>query len=362
MGSLMEANFVRPDSDRWKEVLATVRHDVYHLPDYVEIQAQQEQGTPVAFIAKEEDSTFLLPLILRPVATQRGDIPADLFDAVSHYGYSGPIINHSLTGVDQSFMRRALNSLLILSERHGIASCFVRLHPILTTHLDALAEVGTVIRHGETVTIDLTLPAEELWRQTRSGHRSEINRARRAGHVAEMVDGDDAFEAFEAIYQETMERLGASDYYRFDRMYFQELRDRLCNLLHLGVVRIDGDIAAAALFTEIHGIVQYHLSGVRGEYLRHQPTKLLLDYARSWAKSRGNRVLHLGGGLGGRADSLFAFKAGFSHGRAPFHTWRIITDQEAYSRLTADWERQHGVEADDMQGFFPAYRKPAAGD
>jgi hypothetical protein len=63
----------------------------------------------------------------------------------------------------------------------GIVTVFVRLHPLLDTPLDILARFGTVIRHGETVSMDLTVSVEEMWRQTRSDHRNHINRARRGG-------------------------------------------------------------------------------------------------------------------------------------------------------------------------------------
>jgi hypothetical protein len=80
---------------------------------------------------------------------------------------------------------------------------------------------------------------------------------------------------------------------------------------------------------------------------------------RRWAKAGGYASLHLGGGVGGRADSLFHFKAGFGAGRTPFHTWRIVCDPAVYDALCAPVapaqdSRQRIV--DDGTGFFPAYR------
>ena len=51
-------------------------------------------------------------------------------------------------------------------------------------------------------------------------------------------------------------------------------------------------------------------------------------------KARGNRVMHLGGGLGGAHDSLFDFKAGFSKDRQPFRTWRVVVDPVRYAELS----------------------------
>src|SRR5208283_397023 len=158
-------------------------------------------------------------------------------------------------------------------------------------------------------------------------------------------------------YLESMKRVEADNYYNFPLEYFTELSDVLGDRLHLCVVEIDGQLASGALFVESCGTVQYHLSGTMDAFLELHPLKTILNFVRYWAKDRGNRVLHLGGGLGGRKDALFDFKAGFSKIRHPFKTWRIIADQDRYQRLTANWRASSRVEADVPEGFFPAYRR-----
>src|SRR4029079_8843135 len=84
--------------------------------------------------------------------------------------------------------------------------------------------------------------------------------------------------------------------------------------------------------------------------------KLLYDEVRRWTKSRGNTIFHVGGGVGGAKDSLFSYKAGFSAGRHPFHTWRVVTDRASYESLL----RHKGVTPDPalISGHFPPYRVP----
>jgi hypothetical protein len=103
---------------------------------------------------------------------------------------------------------------------------------------------------------------------------------------------------FQAAYRETMTRVAAADYYFFSDQYFTELRAALGERLHLFVVERGGRVAAAALFTQSSGIVQYHLSATRDEFLSVSPMKLLLHFARTWFKERGCTVMHLGGGVG----------------------------------------------------------------
>jgi hypothetical protein len=87
---------------------------------------------------------------------------------------------------------------------------------------------------------------------------------------------------------------------------------------------------------------------------------VMLDDARMWARRRGDRVLHLGGGRGGREDSLLAFKGRFSPRRHTFHTGRWVLDPPSYAELVERRTRlaaARGLEADDP-GWFPAYRAP----
>jgi Acetyltransferase (GNAT) domain len=359
----MRIDLVAPNGPRWLELLAAVRHDVYHLPRYVALCAQQERGTPYLFAAEEGARRFLVPLIVRPIASAIADADSEYFDATCPYGYPGPLLDPGLGGDANPFLERAIDAFIAVLHERRIVSAFLRLHPLFTLSPQPLQRAGKVIHHGDTVSVDLSLSYEEWWRQTRHNHRRDINRAVREGLVARM-DGDwEALDAFVEIYHETMRRLNAADFYYFPRGYFLELREALGGRLHLCIVEIGREVAAAGLFTEACGIVEYHLGATRERFMGHRPAKTMFHFARQWAKARGDRVLHLGGGVGGARDSLFDFKAGFSSVRHPFYTWRVVTDAPVYRALVDRWEDSHGVEANGSDGFFPAYRmvvKPSA--
>jgi len=239
----------------------------------------------------------------------------------------------------------------------GVVSAFVRLHPLLNPVPPT--GIGTLVRHGETVSIDLTLPTEELWAQTRLNHRRDITRAVRLGYVARMDEDWRHLESFKHLYRATMLSRSAAPFYFFEDAYFDGLRDALGENLHLCVVEKDGVIAAAGLFVETNGIVEYHLSGTGDAFRMVQPTKLMMHFVRGWAKDRGNQVLYLGGGVGGDCDSLLQFKIGFSPLRHPFATLRMVTDEREYGRLVAARDPQ--LDPDARSGFFPLYRPPSVG-
>ena len=343
----MKAELLGVDASSWASFLGDNRHDFYHLPEYVALCAEQEGGKPTALLASEGGRAMLLPLILRP-------IPGGATDATSPYGYPGPLVSEN-GGAD--FVRKALIGCADLMRANGATSLFVRNHPLLGPPLPD--GVGTVIEGGDTVSVDLTQPSEELWRQTMSGHRSQINRAIRSGRVARFDTDWTAFDDFKDLYRRTMQRVSADSYYFFDDGYFERLRTALGDRLRLCVVIADDTVAAAALFVETCGIVQFHLAGSDPAFASEGLTKLMLHHARSWAKERGDVVLHLGGGLGGSNDSLLRFKAGFSSLRHRYQTLRVVLDQVEYDRLVRRRSEDGALAL--RPGFFPAYRAPDIG-
>lgn len=339
----LTATLLNVDAPEWEAVLRTARHDFYHRPAYVSMCAIQEGGQARALYVTGNGKAMLLPLLIR-------GIPGGGFDATSPYGYPGPI---GIGTDDPIFLRVALAAGVQVLRETEVVSAFVRLHPLLNPY--ALEGVGTFVRHGEVVTIDLTLPAEEHWAQTRLNHRRDIIRARRLGYVASMDEDWKHMESFKRLYRETMARRSATQYYFFDDAYFRRLRDALGDNLQLCVVEKDGVLAAAGLFVETSGLVQYHLSGTDEASRMVQPTKLMMHFVQGWAKARGNRVMHLGGGVGGDNDSLLQFKAGFSPLRHAFATLRIVVEETKYSALVAAHDPL--LDPGDRSGFFPLYRQ-----
>jgi hypothetical protein len=341
----MHTDFVSPSDSRWNEALCALGHDTYDLPEYVAVCARYEESAPFAFYAREGDQFALIPLLQRPLPSSLG-APPSWSDATSPYGYSSALFTG---GAEWSF--RVVNAFVEACAGHQIISVFVRLHPLLPS-VPALGSAGKRVWHGETVYVDLTVPEGEMRRQMRNNYRREIRRLHFRDFKV-VVDDWSLYDRFIQIYWETMWRLDADPYYFFSNDYFQDLRQALGSHLHLfSVLSPDCSVAAAGLFTETEGIVEFHLSSTAQEYRHLAPAKLMLDCAINWAKAAGNRVLHLGGGVGSRKDSLFQFKAGFSNLRSDFETWQVICDQKRYDELT----EHAGLCSALIHRFFPAYR------
>jgi Acetyltransferase (GNAT) domain len=339
-----EARLLAPQAPEWADALRRVDHDTYHLPEYVVLDARLSGDEPAAFWYREGTHVLLLPLNLRRVPD------SEHLDAISPYGYPGPVSDAD--PADRGFWRRASRSMVDTLAARGVVTAFVRLHPLLPAPLDVLDETGVTVRHGETVSVDLSLSVEEMWHQTRSDHRNHINRARRAG-VTVVFDEWDRLDEWVAVYHANMRRLGASDYYLVPAGHIADLRDALGGKLHLATALFDGEVVGGNTFFEYRGFVQGYLASTRREN-NHYADKLLYDEVRRWTRQRGDAVFHVGGGVGGGKDSLFAYKSGFSAGRHPFHTWRVVSEPTGYAELL----RRKDLSPDpaQMSGHFPPYR------
>lgn len=355
----MRAGLIGVESTEWEETLARVSHDVYHLPRYVELAARMESGEPLAYFAGDGVHKMLMPLMIREVPSWSAGNGRTLYDASSPYGYPGLLVTGREEPGTEAFVSEALAELLpTLAEAH-VVSLFVRLHPLLWQPLESLAAEGTLVHHGETVGVDLRLSADEILMGIKKKHRRFVRKVEELEHRVHITDSIERIDDFLAVYYENMDRVQASDYYYFPREYFLDLFTSLPAKVHLALLEIGGRVACVDLLTEVDGIIECHLGATRTEFLSGSPSIPLTYYECLWAKERGDRLLHLGGGVGGREDSLFAFKAGFSQLRFPFHTWRRVVDQRTYQELAAAWGAELGREPDPLDGYFPAYRKPS---
>ena len=340
----------------WSEILSQIPHDVYHLPEYVSLDAQRTQTIPKAFLCQDKDKIFFAPYLLRSCSDIRHSLEMEVYDVMSPYGYPGILMNEAALNCP-NFPTTALEKFCQALQQRGVCSAFLRLHPILGEKLAHVFKPGSLQENGQTVSIDLTLDENKIWAKTRKGHQSTINKCMRLGLTAKTVPVAEYMDEFITIYEETMNRVQAKEDYYFSREYFEGLL-KLEDKLHLGVVEFDNEIVCGSLFFESCGIVQAHLGGTKTEFLKKSPFNLLLHHMRLWAKARGNKYLHIGGGVGGKKDNLYTFKSGFSKQRHEFFTLRSIVDKHLYNDLLKFRAKSIDKSIEELQQscFFPAYR------
>lgn len=345
-------------SPLWRETLQKLRHDTYHLPEYVAIEAKRNQTIGEALLVSRKDKIFFVPYLLRSCnhLASFSEQVEETFDVLSPYGFPGILLSDSARK-DPEFVRQAFREFQQGLKSRGVCSAFLRLHPILSDKFPELFPPHTLTDNGETVSVDLSLDEAQIWTHTRKGHKSTINKCKRLGLVGNTVNLADYMDEFLAIYYETMDRVEAKDVYYFERDYFNDLLE-LGDAVHLVTVESDNQIVCASVFFERCGIVQAHLGGTKTEFLWQSPFSLVFHHARLWAKSRGNEFMHIGGGVGGGKDKLSTFKTGFSRQRHQFFTMRLVIDEAKYNHLVSLKAAAKNIAPTLLResNFFPAYR------
>ena len=356
----MEHRLLTADEPEWPAILGRLAHDFYHRPEYCRLDAETQQAETSAFWAGEGDRELFIPYLLRQCDSLfPGEAAAaHTSDVISPYGYPGLLLSDAARQ-SPDFAQRAMQCLSETLRDRGVCSAFFRMNPFFSTGLPELFPEGYFTAPCDTVAMDLALDEAAIWKNIRDGHQWTIRKCKRLGFEARMVPLHEHIDAFMEVYRETMDRVHARDSYYFDREYFRKLAE-LREQVHCCFVELGGELAAACVFFECGGLFQAHLGGTKSSYLSKSPFHLALFHAAEWAKTRGNRYLHLGGGVGGSDDRLLAFKRGFSTLTVPFFTLRLVTDPEKYRALTAlsasaaDLPLETRLQSD----YFPAYRTP----
>lgn len=357
----MNFSWLNETSTEWLRTLTKVTHDFYHLPEYVNIEALRMGGVARAALIQDGEFFLFVPFVI--LGLRIGSLPLKGLehtkDAVSPYGYPAPLfLAPEHPDEREEFLRAALKRLKIEMCARNIVSAFIRFHPLLQAPCAAFESEGSVVYHGETVWIDLKQSEAELWSQIRPTYRNLIRRMEKAGLKAKIDSDWQKLPAFQTLYEQTMDSVNADGHYYFGADYFRRLAETLEGHISLCVVENGSEIAAAGLFSECCGIVQYHLSGSSPFVKWKDATKQMLHFMTISAKVRSNTQFHLGGGFGSQSDSLFFFKSGFSKLRASYHTYRAIFIPDVYQAAQDAWRQLSKETPDAITEFFPSYRKP----
>ncbi|MBN3960620.1 FemAB family protein [Nostoc sp. NMS8] len=349
------------DNDLWWKVLAKIPHDIYHLPGYFELEAKRSKGFPEAILIQQGDNLLFAPYILRNCndIIPNTSFETDIFDIISPYGYSGILISDAVTHAPEFVAFAMAEMQQILKSKH-VCSAFFRLHPFINHKLPELFKENIFQVHGQTISVDLSLTDAQIWNQTKADRRNKINKCKRFGLTSRVINFNNYYiEEFIKIYEETMQRVGAlKTYFEFDYDYCIQLNKKLGNSLYLCIVEFEDTIASMGLYSEYCGIVQALFGGTKTEFVKLSPSSLEIDYIRFWARERGNKILHLGGGLGSQKNSIYNFKASFSKQSHSFLTMQWIISQQSYFHLVDKKARFLNVEPQHLLdlNFFPAYR------
>lgn len=374
--------FITIDLSQWQPFLAGRFYDLYHLPEYCALDAETIGGEALSWTVTINNRSHLIPLIRRPVNCYNmpgNDRP--LYDLISPYGYPGMLSTDKLTAVEACHVFSLFHEEAAAA---GYISSFIRLNPLQNNWLLPGNDFMQQLCHGDTLSIDLKIPAHDLLSGQRGiygqpvysfsqNHRRNLVRLHREGYSV-VVNATEYLPQFAKAYTATMIRHQAYHRYYFNEDYFNRLYRLAYNHIYfLSVLSPGGEFNCGGLFSVFGNVMQY-LFGATVESAQHQsPSKLMIEEAINVGLYCGAEVLHLGGGAGASSnDGVYRFKLGFAHKHSPYHCLHFIHRPLVYQRLAdAAWRYtydapdenhvlskvgEHAISTSDASTFFPSYR------
>ena len=344
------------ESNKWDSIIKSFKnYDVYYLSGYVKAFKIHGDGEPTLIYYHDDYIRAINVVMKRDIEKDdrfRNKLkPESFFDLTTPYGYGGFVFEGKINE----------NSLKKLNEEYSnycisnnIISEFVRFHPVLENS-KLNKDIYDVIDLGKTITIDL-ISKEQIWLDLSSKNRNVIRKAIKSGIEIYWGRKPELIDDFIPLYNYTMDKDNAIDYYYFDRCFYKSiLEDLKYNSLIFYAV-YDRHIISMSIILFGNSYMHYHLSASDREYQSLAATNLLLYEAACWGCENGYKVFHLGGGLGSKEDNLYKFKKAFNKNSGTyFSIGKKIFDLKKYDKLVKI--RAQYCNDSNESSFFPEYRK-----
>lgn len=339
----------------WSNIIKKFKkYDVYYLPEYTKAFQIHGDGEPLLFFYEGAEIKAINVVMKRDIAFDEkfeGEIPSNTyFDITTPYGYGGFIIEGEVTKESLELLDEEYSSFC---REKGIISEFVRFHPVLN-NCEKLKDIYAISQLGKTVTIELSSP-EQIWNNLIAKNRNVIRKAKKSGVEVFWGRNPELIEKFIELYNATMDKDNAKDYYYFKKDFYESvLKDLKYNSMIFYALH-NGNVIAMSMVMFSNNQMHYHLSASDKEYQHLAPTNLLLYEVACWGAENGYKSFHLGGGLGSKEDSLYKFKKAFNRdSETNFSIGRKIFSTETYNKLIEIRNKENDFSFNNL--FFPTYR------
>jgi len=342
------------ERSRWLEIwLSWPRHDIFAHPDFVRIH-ESEFEKAFAAVYKTEKGTILYPFLKRNLGALDW-IPKEFFswiDLSSSYGYGGAYYwgdDTAKAEVSDNFWK-VYNEWV---EKENCISEFIRFHLF---DQDLAVYPGEKIMRSKNIVRTLMLSEDNLWMDFEQKVRKNIKKSQRS-RLECIIDEDGRYlDDFLKIYESTMTRRKATDFYYFNRNYFETISKNLSDNSAYFHVLDNGKIVSTELVIYSSQTVYSFLGGTADEAFNKRPNDLLKYHVMIWAREHRISNYVLGGGYAPE-DGVYRYKKSFApHGEYDFYTGQRIINLSKYKKLI-DTRRNslHGV-WQPQNGYFPQYR------
>ena len=309
--------------------LSSNQRDIYFTEEYVRLY-ENDQDEAYCAICEDLDQFVILPFLRRRIG--------QYYDFETAYGYGGPISNSK----SKQWIIAALKEIEKCFRDERYICGFVRFHPLIK-NVEYCRDVIDCVLDRKTIVVDLQESIDDIWgKQISSKNRNMIRKAQKNDLQFGADYNFDYKEEFIRLYNNTMSRLNAEEFYHFDDRYYDSFTDYFIGKSFIGTVTYNEKIISSAVFMMDGHYGHYHLSGSDRDFSSLGANNYLLWNAAIEMKNHNINWFHLGGGSNSNEDnSLYRFKRSFSPNENDFYIGKWIFNQSIYDKICTEWEESN---------------------
>jgi hypothetical protein len=342
----------------WNSLLSLIPDEnksPHFTPEYYDLFEQRGEGKGFCFAGIEDDKVILYPTLINCINDLGYDLDMNCYDLQGAYGYNGPICNSD----DPAFPNKFSKELLSYYHSNNIIAEFIRFCPIIQNHhyLDYIQAIYAL----DNVIIDLSGGLDFVWENSFDrGVRKAIRKSLKSDLQYQMFDGQnmnaEIIEAFLGIYNHTMARNNADEYYRFSNKFIAGLFDKMPENCLIAIVRLENDIISAELVLYNKSNAYGFLGGTRSNFYQVSPNSFLRYELIKSLIERGVQKYSIGGGKS-KDDSVYLYKKSFSrYLDSRFYFGKKVHNDEIYKNVVKQWEERYPEKIEKYKNMVLKYR------
>lgn len=327
-----------------------MKKDIYYNEYYGKLYEDTENGKLEKFEVVSEYGKIEHIFIKRKIEIDKDN---NWYDIVTPYGYGGPIITECKN--KEKLLDQFTETFTEYCANNNIVSEFIRFHPIFENALD-FQNIYDVTYSRHTVGTNLKDYDDPVQAEFSKSLRKEIRKSEKNGVTVKTILEPQDLSVFKKLYEETMDRNGAEDYYYFPDSYYEYILKYLNKfVLEIQLIYEDEIIASEMYFIE-GDLMHAHLLGSNQKMLDLNAGALLEATAARWGHEHGYRYIHHGGGrTSAEDDSLYTYKKKYGKNTEfDFYVGKKIWNKEKYDELVSLREKELNHKIDSE--YFPKYR------
>ena len=327
------------------------QQDIYYTPEYYSLYEANGDGKVQCFVFEKDGDIALYPFLINSVNELGYDLDKEYYDIQGAYGYNGVVAST----YDDKFIEKFYEVFSGFCTNQNIIAEFTRFHPILENYKFSKFFTN-VIHYMKTVYLNLEKSYKDIWdTQYSSKNRNKIRKGRKSLYCT-ISQNTAHLEGFKQIYNETMQKIGADNYYYFSDKYYDNLLFGQNHIIN--VYDNSNEELQATMILMIHGhYAHYHLSGRASNCRNNAVNNFMLDEAIKYAQKNGCKLFHFGGGTtSGKDDSLLKFKQNFSKENGQFYIGKKIYNKKIYNEIIKKWKSNYPKKYKNNKNILLGYR------